>query len=283
MAFSLYRFGTSEILPTEGSKFDIGAGKVDLKSISFPHGGEFDLLGNDDAYRGGYEIKYSFILYADSPSELVTKYNTLRSYLGKKDKLYRKVDGTTDLQWVYARLESIDSTRESDNINYLRVDLVFFVYSPLWSGTLHGSWRLDSGFVLDTPDLVFDTGLFYELTTPTTSFTVTNGGNSKLHTFSFGITASGSPITSIRVQKAGQTDFSWTGNLAVGNTLLIDFGGLSIKNSGVDTYSGFTLSQANHKLDSWAILEPGENVFTITRTGGDNKSNVSVSYYDSWI
>jgi hypothetical protein len=284
MAFSIYRFGVSEILPTAGGKFDVGTGKAKINSVDFPHGGSFDENGSDQSYRGGYRIKHSCILRGTSSSDLVTKYSTLRSYLGKKDKLYRKVDGSTDLQWVWGRLEEIESTRDSDNINHLNLELTFYVYSPLFNGQLNGSWRLDTGIVLDAPDLVLDTGLIYQLTTTETTFTINNGGNAKLHAFEFSISSgSSTPITGVRVQKANETDFTWSGNLALGSQLVIDFGSLSIKNSGVDAYNGFLLSTANHKIDSWATLDSGDNTFTISRIGGAADSSVSVSYYDGWV
>lgn len=283
MAYTLYRFGTSYVLPTAGAEFDLTTGDARIESIAFPHGGDFDLMGSEQSFSGGYELVYKFILVGTSDADLLTKLNTLLSYKGKKDRLFRKIDSTGLLQWVWARLKSVDAYRKSDNINHLNIELKFYVFSPLWNGERKGVWRLDDGFVLDTPDLHLDTGLNFQLETTETNINVTNSGNAKLHSWEMAFTASGSPITSIRIQKEGETDFTWTGNLAIGSQLTIDFGSLSIRNSGVDAYSGLQLSGANHKIDSWAVLNPGTNTFTITRTGGDSSSSVSVAYYDGWM
>jgi len=283
MAYSIFKFGANEILPLYGAEFNIDSGKAKNEFIDFPHGGAYDLYGNAITYHGGYEIKYSFILFGDSPADLNQKYNTLMSYYGKKDKLYRKVDGSTDLQWSWARLTQVSTPRKPENINYLNIDLTFFVFSPLWFGTLHGSWRLDSGEVLDRVGLNFDTGITYPLTNTETTFTINNAGNGTLHTFEFSISSgSTTPITGIRVQKAGETDFSWTGNLATGTQLVIDFGGISIRNSGNDAYSGFKLHDANHHIDSWGVLSPGNNTWVITRTGGNSDSTIATTYYDGF-
>ena len=281
MAYKIYRFGTQQMVPNVNTSQEIGAGAARIEAIDFPHGGAYDQMGNDQSYRGGYAIKVTGTIIGTGADDLVTKYNNLRSYLGKKDRLWRRND-TGGLFWVWARLQSIDATREEKNRRHLEVDLTFYVFSPLWNGDLNGSWRFDSGETFDS-GLLFDTGLIYPLTNTSTIVTVTNGGNATLRSFEMAITAAGSPITSIRILKANQTDITWTGSLAVGSQLMFDFGGLSIRNSGVDAYSGLVISSANHKIDDWMMLDPGNNEITIIRTGGSNQSQVSFSYYDGWI
>ena len=281
MAYKIYRFGTSQLIPNIDTTQDIGAGKARVEAIDFPHGGAFDQLGKDQSYRGGYEIPVRGTIIGTSETDLITQYYALRSYLGKKDRLWRR-DDTGGLHWVWARLQSIDSTREERNRFHLTVDMVFFVFSPLWNGTLRGSWRLDTGEVLDS-GLNLDTGLVTLLVNPVTQLVIANGGNAVLRSFEMAITAKGSPITSVRIEKAEKTDMTWSGTLAVGSQLVLDFGGLSIRNSGVDAYSGLALSSGNHHVDDWMMLEPGNNTVTITRAGGDATSEVAVSYYDGWV
>jgi hypothetical protein len=75
---------------------------------------------------------------------------------------------------------------------------------------------------------------------------------------------------------------TWTGTLAVNTQLVIDFGAMSILNSGVNAYSGLVFS-TSHKIDDWMRLDPGNNTITLTRTGGGATSEVALSYYDGWV
>jgi hypothetical protein len=281
MAYKIIRFGTSQLIPYYNTTQDIGAGRARIEAVDFPHGGAYDQMGKDQSFRGGYQTKVSGTLIGTSEADLDNQYNALRSYQGKKDRLWRR-NGDGSLYWVWARLESVGAIREEQHIRYLPVDITFFVFSPLWNGELRGSWRLDSGEVLDS-GLDLDMGLVTPLVDKTTILSVVNGGNAVLRSFEFSITAQTTPITSIRIVKADQTDLTWSGVLAVGSQLTIDFGGLSIRNSGLDAYSGLALSLGNHKVDDWMMLDPGTNLITIIRTGGGATSEVAVSYYDGWM
>lgn len=281
MSYHLYRFGASELLARLNNSEDIGTGQARIEAIDFANGGSYDQLGKEQAVRGGYRVKTQGQIVATDASDLVTQYNTLRSYLGKRERLYRKLD-TGDLQWAWARLENIESTREVKNRLYLEIDLTFFLFSPLWNGTINGTWRLDTGEVLDdTLDL--DTTLIEVLDSTTKSIVLTNDGNAMQRNFEFAITAKATPITEIQIVKVGETDFTWTGTIAVNTQLVIDFGAMSIRNNGVDAYNGFVLSGANHLIDDWLRLSPGNNTIEVTRTGGSNDSELAISYFDGWV
>ncbi len=269
------------MIPNFNTSQEIGTGKARIEAVDFPHGGAYDQMGRDPSYRGGYTIRARGNLIGTNASDLEAKYNALRAYLGVKDRLWRRNDSGS-LYWVWARLENVDVVREEKHQRYLTVDLTFYVFSPLWNGDLHGSWRFDSGEVFDS-GLFFDAGLVTALANTSTVLTITNGGNAVLRSFEFVITAKTSAITTIRIEKPGQTDLTWAGNLAAESSLVIDFGGLSIRASGVDAYNGLALSSANHKIDDWLLLNPGANEVTITRTGGGATSAVAVSYYDGWV
>jgi hypothetical protein len=264
-------------VPIYSPSQDIGTGKARLESIDAPRGGAFDALGMEQAYRGGYEIKAAGVI---AGSDLLTQYQSLRSYLGKREKLWR-IDDSGNLTWAWARLESVGAKRVAENKSYLEVDCSFYVYSALWSGALHGSWRLDAGNALDD-GLYFDTDLITALTVATTTLTINNGGNGVLRAFEFAITAKTSAITAVAIEKAGETHMTWTGTLAVNTQLVIDFGAMSILNSGVNAYSGLVFS-TSHKIDDWMRLDPGNNTVTLTRTGGGATSEVALVYYDGWV
>jgi hypothetical protein len=64
---------------------------------------------------------------------------------------------------------------------------------------------------------------------------------------------------------------------------VVDCGARSIKNNGVDAYSGLTLN-AGHTTAPWLRLAPGSNTVTITYSGNaDASATVTFSYYDGWV
>lgn len=281
MSYRLYRFGSSQLIPDYNASQDIGTGKARIESVDAPRGGAFDSLGKEQAFRGGYELSASGLMVGSSASNLKTQFDALRGYLGKREKLWR-IDYTGALQWVWARLISVNVTRQVEHLQHLEMDLSFYIYSALWRGTLHGSWRLDDGYALDTAGLVLDTSLIYTLSSTANTITLNNGGNGVLRDFEFAITPAGSAITQIKIEVDGKTSMTWSGSVAIGTQLVFDFGAMGISNNGVNAYSGLTLT-TSHKIDDWLRLEPGDNTVVVTRTGGNTSSVMAVVYYDGWI
>jgi hypothetical protein len=63
----------------------------------------------------------------------------------------------------------------------------------------------------------------------------------------------------------------------------VDCGLRSVKNNGVDAYSGFALN-SGHAVADWLRLEPGANSVTITYSGNaDASATVTFSFYDGWM
>ena len=277
MSYRIYRFGSTQLVPIYSPSQDIGTGKARLESIDAPRGGAFDTLGMEQAYRGGYAVRAAGVI---AGSDLLTQYQNLRSYLGKRDKLWR-IDDSGNFTWAWARLESVGAKRVAENKSYLEVDCSFYVYSALWSGTFRGSWRLDAEIMLDNA-YYFDSALVTALTNAATTLTINNGGNGVLRAFEFAITAKTSAITAVRIEKANETFMTWTGTLAVDTQLVINFGAMSILNSGVNAYNGLVFS-SSHKIDDWMRLDPGNNTVTLTRTGGGATSEVALVYNDGWV
>lgn len=281
MSYRLYRFGASQLIPVYEGSQDIGTGLARIESVDAPRGGAFDSLGKEQAFRGGYEVSASGLMVGSSAADLKTQFDALRAYLGKREKLWR-IDDSGGMQWVWARLTGVNVTRQVQHRQFLEMDLSFYIYSALWHGTLHGSWRLDDGYALDTVNLVLDTDLIYALTSGVTTITINNGGNGVLCDFEFAITPVGSAITAIKLEIAGKTSLTWSGSVAVSTQLVINFGAMGISNNGVNAYSGLTLT-TDHKIDDWMRLEAGDNTVVVTRTGGDATSELAVVYYDGWV
>ena len=71
------------------------------------------------------------------------------------------------------------------------------------------------------------------------------------------------------------------GTLGTTAALVVDCGAATVTNDGTDAYDELTIG-ADHAQTAWLRLEPGNTTITITRTGAENSSVVSVVYRDGW-
>ena len=286
MSYTLYKFGTTLFLPCANASQDIGTGTAKLNIVDSQWGGAYDLTDRRDrAMRGGFPIAVSGVLFATSAADLVTEYNKLRGFLGKKEKLYRK-DDTGNLQWIWARLEAVNSNRTIFNTLNLEVSMNFVGLSPTWNSSVIGAWRLDDGSELDD-SLYLDIVYRVLISTNPQTVPVVNEGNAIVRGLMFTITSGNdAPITSVVIEKTGETQMTWTGTLATGNELRIDFGALSVKNNGVDEYANIVFG-VNHIAEDWLHLDPGTNniIISITGGGGDETKGpfLDINYYSGWI
>jgi hypothetical protein len=280
MSYRIYRFGSTQILPRYNISQDTGTGEARIDGIDAPHGGAYDNLGSEQAVPGGYDLVISGNLVGKDKADLQSQNDDLRSYLGKRERLFRN-GYQGNAQWVWARLRKISARNDGKFPLRLPVDLYFYVYSSLWNGEKHGSWRFDDGYAFDD-GLSFDTALIYTLTNAVTTVVLNNGGNGAVRAFDFAITPAGSPITQVKIEKVGKTSMVWAGSVAVGTQLAINFGAMSILNHGANAYSGLTLT-ANHKIDGWMTLEPGDNMIVVVRSGGSASSKLAISFDDGWV
>jgi len=202
---------------------------------------------------------------ANTLGTIASKVATIRALMGKRDKLYRKVDGTSDTQWADARLIDMAMNRDGSQQLAVPYTLSFLVYSPVWSGT----------------SVVTSAALGTE---PATVLEVYNGGNAQVRNPIITITAATNAITNVTLTANDETSISWAGTLASAKDLVIDCGAQTIRNDGADAYAGVTLN-SGHTVAYWVGLgATATTTLTITRTAGgsDVVGKVKVSYYEGW-
>lgn len=282
MSYKIVRFGSSQIMPPYNPAHTIGTGAARIDAVDAPRGGAFDTLGSEQATTGGREIAVRGIILGSDAEDLKSQYDALCACLGRREKLWRADDAGV-MSWVWARLQQVDTTRDPNNTTWLDLSLRFYVYSPLWHGDHYGTWRFDDGYAFDDVDMFFDTGLYHALTNPAgTTINLPNAGTGIIRDFVMHFTPAESPITGLTIIKDRETFITWAGSVAVGASLIVNFGAMSIQNNGVDAYNGFAIT-TDHKIDDWARLNPGDNFFMIAREGGSAESIVAVEYDDGWI
>lgn len=247
-------------LPLLNAEQDIGTGQAPIYVFPLPGGGGYDPLGSDQAMRPPYTLVAKGVYVAASASALVTEYQTWRSYIGTVGTLIRADDVAAE-RTITARVQDVRSSRRPEFPFAMMIEVEFVIIGACWSGARHNTPAL-----LDASPKVI---------------ACANGGDYPVRDTIITLTAAGTSITNILIAVSTQFAINWAGTLAVGQSLVFDCGALSVKNNGVDAYSGFSRT-ANHKISEWLRMYVGWNNITVTRTGGNNSSTITFDYYDGW-
>jgi hypothetical protein len=269
MSYKLETFGTYT-LPNYDPENDLGAGDPNLSTIDLPGGGAFDALGSDPAPIGAYDLMKRCTAYNEDVAALKADFYNLRSWYGKRDKLYRRIFSDNSLEWAYARFKRMRGTRKpGDKFGY-QLELIFEVLSPTWSGAVHSH-------LFTKAQIAAASGVI----------SLTNAGNVNQDDVIITVTGSGSNITGVVAKKtsaSGSTiynDLTWTGVLAAGQQLVIDCGAYTVKKQGDPAaYDTFALG-AGHQADQWFRLWASANRIEVAITGGDNAATIKFDYYDA--
>lgn len=277
----LERFGTYTF-PRYAVTDNFGRG-VSSANLIRTAAGAFDPFGYDQVVSRDYQITRRMELVESTDTALQTALDELRALRGKKDRLMvRTYDD--EVRWAWARCIQVDYNRTERNWNFQPVQITFELLTTHWNGDGHTAdgWLLDDGLYLDI-GLYLDDSNSEAMTSDPYTFTVTNGGNKDVTNSIITITAAGTNITAVNIKNDTNdlTDITWTGTLAVGNSLVINTGTFAITNNGADAYSGLTIN-SGHAMGHWLKLDTGANDLIIDRTGGSNASTVGINYWDGW-
>ena len=267
MAYWITRFGSTDLSQISLRQQDPLEAALGL--VNLPGGGVHDSWGSAQA-----PAKLPSRITCDSEyveatsGAFRTALYAVRALIGTRAILYRSPDGeAANSESVLARLESVRMGRNADNILVMGVGLTFEALAAVWDGAAH------------TETITLDAS--------PKSQDCDNGGNGIVRAVTITVTASGSPITAVTIEnlETGHiTKIKYAGSIAVGQSLVIDCGAMTIRNNGVNAYTStaFTL-EAGHSLREWLRLMPGANTIRVTRTGGDNASTCVLTYNDGWM
>jgi hypothetical protein len=248
-------------------------------------GGGFDPNKSDDAAdRSGTITRRCEIIHQISSTEYQALLDAARAQRGKRRKLFARTASDdpedAEVRWLWARCASVGVERGSRNWRFQPIVMVFNCANYHWNGRAHATWELDDGTDLDS-GFYFDEGSETgNLVSSPDSFTLNNGGNKTVTNVIMAITAGSANITSITI-RIGDAELVWTGTLAAGDVLLIDAGSYRVLNDSGDAYAGLAFG-ANHTIDDWIRLEPGDNTMTVTWAGGGTGSAWTMNYWDGW-
>jgi len=282
------RFGTTTI-PTDLPEQDTGAGEIgNVEFLPLPGGGSSRTIGSATANPQARSIKVKGAISTKSqtPTALDTQFYALQALLGVHDKLYRNRSGdTTQWEWIYATCMKISAPRKLKNREHIEMDFTFQLEQAAWNGANHYSWTLDSGEYLDTGLYLDSADFTFALDASPKTVTVTNGGHVTVEDCTITVTAAGTAITALQIERVVDAttyeDLNYAGSIAAGQSLVIDTGSWSVENNAVDDYDNFSLG-AGHKNDAWLRLLSGDNSIKVTKTGGSAASTITVEFYDGW-
>lgn len=292
--WELTRFGNDAAIILPRGKIKGNYGTFDtVDTVMLLAGGiPYDTYGNNIAPSKPEMLQYTAHLYDNTPENLETAYRALTGKRGHVERLFRTWHISGKSEWIYARLKSVSAPYDSafSGRNLARsLTCTWVPLSPHWNGARHGSgWELDAGEYLDS-GLYFDENVLnvFPLATTTTYMTVTSLGNVASQEINLVITPSGSNITYLNINKSvpgvGETPmFQFIGPIYLGSTLHINIARKSITYDGTsDCYQYFQMGALN-PYEDWLLMEPGENFFSVTRTGGNAGSTIAFNFYDGW-
>lgn len=261
MAYWIKQFGSTS-LPSAIPVQDVGMPRTHGESVSLPGGRAYDSLGTE-AVRPAlpYTLQVQGKAIGATAAALKTTWYELRALHGTRAKLYRTPEGGDEnSEWVWARLIETDARRDVhwQSLNYT---MTFEVWSEVWYGASASASAI--------------------LAASSETITAANSGNVRVTDPVITITANASPITVLTIGVSDVSEFQWEGTLAAGSSLIIDCGAQSVTIGASSLYSGFELT-ANHTVDDWLRLEPGNNSVIVTRTGGSGSSTAIITYADGW-
>lgn len=178
----------------------------------------------------------------------------LTAKVGVRGSLWRRRESDSAAQWRTVRLLSVGGTRVVTNVDAI-VNL-----TANFETTMVG-WRAASQ---STASLL-------------SNALVGVGGNLPVRHAVLTVTASAT-ISSVRVYSAERgVDWTWTGTLAAGTSLVVNDEAQTVLNAGVNAYSGLVLG-FGHTARGWLDLEPGNQSVSVTVEG--TASAAGLAWYD---
>ena len=265
MAYWITKFGSTDLSQISLRQRD--ELRADLQLVSLPGGAVHNPNGAAQA-----RVRLPQTITCDSEyveataGAFRTALYALRALVGSYATLYRSPDGeAANSESIPASLEAITMNRDADNLLVMGVSLRFQAQAEVWDGAAHTE-TITLGASPKSQDC-------------------DNDGNGIQRAVTITVTASGSPITAVTIENLETGHVSkvtYSGSIAVGESLVIDCGAETVRNDGDNDYAHLT-RETGHGIREWLRLMPGANTIRVTRTGGDNASTCVLTYNDGWM
>lgn len=264
----------------------IGSGVTPTAYQVLANGGALDLFGSMDKHPGITERTKSLRFHRDDPATLESLFFRLLALRGKRDRLVREtVSG--DLHWAYARLVEVTASRDFTLTKFRSIqdiDLRFAQQDPTWRGDYHGLWYFDDGHRFDE-GLNFDSSDPVALDSNPKTLTITIGagemGRMTSRAVRIVVDAGDASMSNVIISRTGGESLTYGASLGANGQLVIDTGAMQVKVNGADAYDNLILSPTAD-FACWFSLVPGDNVITVTYTGGGTGKQIEFQFFEEW-
>lgn len=243
MSYQITTFG-AVTLPTIMSVEDMSSASIP-STIQASMGAAFDWRGSGRQFPIQQQIAIRGAYVGTSHADLITKINSLKGAIGKRDTLTRVNFNDATTQTRVARLLSVKINQDAEQNAALFAEVEAVFETPT------GGWRASTATTASST------------ATGSRSISITMGGNIECQDAI--ITATGSITTLTIVSSAIGVNLSWSGTTSGAGNLTIDCGAKTIVRGAANQYnSGFVTS--SHTARGWLPLAIGTNTITVTTT-----------------
>ena len=254
MAYRLYRFGNSQLLPFGNSQDDVAGGDVPSDGVEVAGGVTHYAYGSEIIPLRRHIINHRGIYSTD----VRTNVDGLAGLLGQRLQLWRMRESDSALQWKYAKLLSCRWSRDVEQSLHAEMNLQFEAEGAWKASTLSTAERTGAG-VLSVPASgeawVWDATLtFVASSTTTHTWTVTDS--------------------------AADCNLTWSGSVNSGQSVVIDSGAWAVTKAGADAYSSLTIN-SGHAAQRLLVISPAGQSFEFSVAAGGG--TFTLRWYPQWI
>ncbi len=258
MSYKLVAFDNL-VLPTYNRESGVNAAPP-LQGYIETAGGGFDSFGSGVAPASTpFPVTMRVVSSEETDAGQKAAIDALRSKIRTRGRLIRTGVADFTQHWVTARLVEVQQRT---------------LYNSPGVQVLNFIWEASTEWVETNADVTETmTGSPY-------AFGVENAGNRPVRNAIITVSADDAALTAVALSTTNGTALSWTGTVAAGDSLVFDCGAKSVKNDGVNAYSGLTYD-SGHTIDDWLRIA-GSMDITITYTGGGSSPTATADFDDGW-
>lgn len=282
MTHVIKKFGTIE-LPLLDLEQDISTGRVISSLIDAGNARAFNFIGTDRklptkqliSCRGIYHhITENIIdessnnIVDESSNNLITgtpinlllnDVYKIRAAVGTYKKLWIEELNSATLSWKNSRLLEVNQ-QETTSFNNIWVPL------NLIFETAQEKWKAED---LTTSSTSLSSG--------STVVQLSNSGRDSVNDAVITVTSTTGTVSSTRI-RTSTTDLTWTSNIALNKSLVIDCGKLTVEYDGQDAWNELLIDNS-HVHNGFLTLNTGITPITVTV---DNDCTFKIEYYEQW-
>lgn len=260
----MYRLVTFDGLTLPKAAAEVEIGTVSSRPALLAYRG--GVIDADGTQRAKAELPYQLPMRCEVTGAdlgtLRTELDALRAKRGVSGQLVREgINAIGTYQWATARLLQVPELRNTRNVYYHPLTLMFLVLTH-WHGiTIYTQNEVSFGAA-------------------TSAVTLANAGQLPVTQVAITINAITNPITGVTLAAAdGSSAITYTGTITAGTTLTINAATWAVQNAGVDDSDHLTLD-GGHRIPELLEIAAGGTAYNLTLLGGWTTATAQFQYYE---